>query len=133
MDALDLECRQFAEYLIHDTPDKTIVERYTQAHQALGLKIDAPLDQRIMDLAVRHKWTLGPLDAICGLRRPRATLRRKLLLLTAILETTTTYSDEFLPTVTTRGRILEELVLGGLRTAALLAVGLPVYWWAGRR
>jgi hypothetical protein len=45
----------------------------------------------------RHPWSVGPLDAACGLARPGGALRNRVLLMAAVLETTPEFADDFLP------------------------------------
>ena len=47
--------------------------------------------------ALRRPWTIGALDGALALVRPDALLRRKLLLMAAVLETRPEYCDDFLP------------------------------------
>lgn len=93
--ALARECRLFAAYLIGEAPPEEIIARYTQANQAL--LPDSSDSGRVVDFVSRHPWALPFLDAACGLLRGDDLLRKKLLVLLAILEATPRYADRFLP------------------------------------
>ena len=90
---LAAECVVFARYLIgYDCP-AVIIRRYVVAN---ALLLDGA-DDGVVAFALRHPWALPYLDAACGLRLRDGVLRRKLVLLTAILEATTEFADVFLP------------------------------------
>ncbi len=93
--ALARECRLFAAYLIGEAPPEEIIVRYTQANQAL--LPDSSDSGRVVDFVSRHPWALPFLDAACGLLRGDDLLRKKLLVLLAILEATPQFAAEFLP------------------------------------
>src|SRR4051812_29384504 len=87
-DDLRTEAIVFGKYLVDHEPAETLVERYCQANEELFG--DAPSDPAV-DLARKHPWMVPMLDAAAGLRGGDSLLRKKLLVMMAILETTPEY------------------------------------------
>jgi hypothetical protein len=54
-------------------------------------------DDAVVRFVLESPWALGPIDGALSLARPRSVLRKKLLLMAAILETIPEYSGDFLP------------------------------------
>ena len=129
---LDAEAVTFARYLVGRTPPPELVARYREANAALFAASVPPIDSALVAFVRRHPWSVGLFDAAVGLRRPGSLLRNKILVMTAILETSPAFADEFLT------RPVHPVVLA-LRVAALgtLAVartllGLALYPAAAR-
>jgi hypothetical protein len=87
------EARTFGRYIVERDIDATSCERYERAVRELGY--DA--DDAVARFAAKHAWSIAPLDGALALTQPDATLRKKLLLMAAILETRPAYCDAFLP------------------------------------
>lgn len=125
------ECRILSRHLIGVTPTREITTRYAAAcRQLLGSR--APLS-RIESLAYRQPLLIGILDAGCGLVARDHVLRKKLLILTAILETTPEHARRFLPTRNRRPFILAELAFAGSIAACKALLGVPLVLLVGRR
>lgn len=126
------ECRTFCRYLAGCEPSHAIVERYAEAHRKLAATVGG-WDSAAVDFVRRRPWALPYLDAACGLRRPKDPLRRKLLLATAIMETSLDYADAFLPVRVTRMRLVARAawiaLVAGLRAVA----GIVILWWVESR
>lgn len=95
--ALDRECALFCRYLIGESPDPYVIEWYGRAHTSRpdlftpASGAEAPL------LAVAHRgraWTRMA-DAFSRVVLPGSILRRKLALLSAILECSPTTFEAF--------------------------------------
>jgi hypothetical protein len=113
------EFKLFARYLIgQDAPDE-LFARYARANSIFFGEGCNPKETATLALACQHPWTLPYLDAACGLLRPDHLLRKRLLVMTAILETTPALADHFL-SPSTQGRIS---LLTEVGWTILLAVG----------
>jgi hypothetical protein len=112
------EARHFARYILEREADETTCDRYNQAIRTLAYTDDAT-----SRFAANHPWSIPALDGALALTHPDAPLRKKLLLMAAILETRPAYCDAFLP----RHRLpLDALSIAYalLRAAAQTALGL---------
>jgi len=87
------EARNFGRYILERDVDVTSCERYERAIRELGYDYDDP----VADFAANHPWSIAALDGALALTQPDALLRKKLLLMAAILETRPAYCDSFLP------------------------------------
>jgi hypothetical protein len=87
-DALARECALFCRYLadVEATPD--IIRAYRRAHEIDGLKMQAstPMDHALLRLASGGTTRARLADAFAGPVAPGSALRRKLVVLIAILE-----------------------------------------------
>jgi hypothetical protein len=129
---LDTEARTFTRYLVGRPPPPELVARYREANAVLFVDPTEPVDAAVVDFVRRHPWSVGLLDAAVGLRRPGSLLRNKILVMTAILETSPAFADEFLtPPVHPVVLVLRTAVLGTLAVARALA-GLALYPAAAR-
>jgi hypothetical protein len=101
MDASDgdraVEARIFARYLVGRNPSPAHVERYVAASRTHFPDPLPPDDAAVLAWVRRHPWSVGPLDAACGLARPGGALRNRVLLMAAVLEATPEFADDFLP------------------------------------
>jgi hypothetical protein len=118
------EARRFARYLVRAEPGAAELERYARACDRLFPPPQSPADEALVAFARRHPRALPWLDAACALRRPEALLRRRLLLLAAILETTPRFAPRFLPRHASAAGLLQRLAGHGVRAAAAAALGL---------
>jgi hypothetical protein len=94
-DELDLEARRFAAYLVDREPPPAVIARYRRANAEL---LAAPLDstdRSLIEFARRRPSLLPLLDGASGLLRPRSVLRRKILLMLALLETSPELAEWF--------------------------------------
>lgn len=89
------EFAPFARALVGEVPAAKFRQRYVAGCRACFGE-PAP-ESAALALARRRPWAVTPLDAACGILRPRDPLRQRLLLLTAILEASPEYADHFLP------------------------------------
>ena len=88
-----VEAAIFGRYLLSHEVDTESCETYARA--ARELSYDAA--DAATCFALRRPWSIGALDAALALTHPGAPLRRKLLLMAAVLETRPEYCDAFLP------------------------------------
>lgn len=127
---LSRECRVLSRYLIGREPTRDVLERYERAVGTLFHSGED--DAHLVQAAVDRPWLLPYLDAACGIVRREDLLRRKLLLLTAILEATTEYTRHFLPRRVSRPGFAFRLAFHGTRAALQAAVGLALLPLMGR-
>lgn len=86
-DDLDAECRLFTRYLCDREPDEYVLANYRSAHAHLALAPDpGGLDAALLRAARGGPRRLRLADAHARLVHPRSVLRKKLVLLLAILE-----------------------------------------------
>jgi len=96
--ALDRECAVFCRYLIGQEPNEYVKKKYRAAHKTGFLRGERtyPTDSFLVKAAGIGPWSTKIIDAYTRLFRPFSTVRRKLVLLLAILEScapTHTYLD----------------------------------------
>lgn len=118
-----LEFSTFARYMLGREPPEKLVGRYVEASR---IRFPSPPEGRDADLlrfAMRHPRLLPALDAACGFLRPRALLREKLLLATAILEASPDFADRFLPDKCGLWTLVSRIAACAFRTAVRLPVG----------
>ena len=135
-DALAAECRTFSLYLMNHTPGPYVVEKYCAAHAAGNIlhttEHDA-LDPALMRLARRNGVLLRAVDLYTSLFFKHALVRKKLVLLLAILESTADTHPYFDSTdaLGTVGFCVQAVrrgvVCGALLLVSLVAI-LPVHF-----
>ena len=119
---LELEARVFSRYLVGRVPREALLSRYAEAVRALLPVPGDARDEAVVAFARNHPWSVSFLDAACGLVRPRARLREKILLMAAVLEASPDFADEFLPRSAGRAGVVARVaVLGCLAIARALA------------
>jgi hypothetical protein len=124
---LEEEAAIFGRYLVGRVPPAELVARYVAAN---GFVFASPAEapERALLAFVRQRpWSVGMLDAAAGLRAPAGRLRGKILLLGAILETSPTFADEFLPRPVPPARLALSLFRHGVVAVACAVLGLPLY------
>jgi nucleoside-diphosphate-sugar epimerase len=88
-DVLAAECRTFTAYLTGQEPDPYVVAKYCQAHAAGNILhggVSDAFDGLLLRLARRNRIGIGMVDLYTALFFKHALVRRKLVLLLAILE-----------------------------------------------
>jgi hypothetical protein len=138
MDWLERECTTYATYLSGTAPTPYLVEKYLDFHQKLGEARGDAFDSFLVEVAARGTLWTRLADSYARIFRPDSVLRKKLILVLALLECAPP-SFEALDRVPGGGlpgtvlglagasaRFLASLILG----AALFT---PVRFWIGRR
>jgi hypothetical protein len=136
------ECRVFCTYLVGMTNTLYIEEQYAKACHARGLAFDdrfGCLDRASVWLARRGRWLAHWADAYCAIFHRSGVLRRKLVVLAAILEHVSPTSEAFdqVPPRSTAHSALSIALYGCSSGVALLlgsVVLLPtslICWIAG--
>ena len=90
------ECNVFVRHLVGMAPNAYVLKAYEAAHAARAEAFGAmsPFGAFTVRLASRSSFTARSADAWCRLFAPRGVLRRKLVLLLAILETAPPFHRE---------------------------------------
>ncbi|MCY3003917.1 MAG: hypothetical protein NTV21_19145 [Planctomycetota bacterium] len=98
---LERECAAFARYLGAGAGDAYVTEQYVAAHEAGVVELPGTtgFERSVVALARALPWSLRALDAHARVFGNGSLLRRKLVLLLAILETRAPH-DEALDTPT---------------------------------
>ncbi|MBI2300044.1 MAG: lipopolysaccharide biosynthesis protein [Armatimonadetes bacterium] len=91
------EAACYARYLLGVTPPPEMVDRYVAANAVLFAAPPSPADAAVLAFATRHPIALPWLDAAAAVLRPRSRLRRKLVVMLAILEAAPNFAERFLP------------------------------------
>src|SRR5206468_10013985 len=131
-DDLDTEARVFGRYLVGRIPPRELVARYRDASRTLFVRAVSPADAAIVRFARRHPWSAGFLDAAEGLVHPGGLLRSKILVMSAILETSPAFADEFLPRSVHPLRLVARLAVSGTAAVFRAAVGVVLHRAAAR-
>lgn len=86
--ALDRECAVFCRYLIGQEPNEYVKKKYRAAHQACSLRNggECRADAFLVKVASISPGSTKIVDAYTRIFRPFSTVRKKLVLLLAILE-----------------------------------------------
>jgi NADH dehydrogenase len=93
-DPLDHECRVFTRHLLGVDPDDAILRHYHSAIASLpALSTEHPWDRSLLALAHRGVIGVRCADAFAAWFARSSTLRKRLVMLLAILETRAPYSD----------------------------------------
>jgi len=87
------EAAAYGRYVMGFEIDAAARDAYERAARTLGYDASDAMTRFVQ----RHPWTLPALDAALALTRPDTLLRKKLLLMAAVLETRPEYSAAFLP------------------------------------
>lgn len=124
---LEEEASLLGRYLVGREPSPELCERYARAHRTLLAGPTDPRDLALMRFVHRHPWSLGPLDAACGLLRPGRLLRNKILVMAAVLEATTDFAEHFLPRQSGWPGLLWIVLWQGASASLRAALGLALY------
>lgn len=122
---LHRECEVFFRYLCGLQMDPYIVSKYSEAHLKVPSYTPSPgFDQLLVRFAARGSSFTRMADSYARFFVPRSTLRKKLILLLAILESSARGSA-FLDAVDTENKLVftGRLLLQGMRFVAHLALG----------
>ena len=85
-----------ARYLIKRSPTRQVVELYSDAIGILNLSLDER-EKKLWNFVLRRPWFLKFLDAGLAMNFPGSVLRRRILVMFAILETQAEYYSLFQP------------------------------------
>ena len=97
VDKINTECKVFTRYLMGQLPDKYIREKYTTAFspgQPLCKDLQSGFDALLIKLAVIHPLFTHAIDAFSRFFYNDSTLRKRLIMLLALLESQASTSAE---------------------------------------
>jgi hypothetical protein len=129
-EALRSEAILFGRYLVGRDLSEELIERYVRANETLGLSTVA---DPVIEHARRHPWSLAMLDASAGVLGGDSLLRKKLLVMTALVETTPELVDRTEPTSVSLPRLAVRVGTAGARTAFNVMSGLALRLMLRRR
>lgn len=89
------EAQLIGSYLVGKEIPTEIVDRYVDAMQKLSLPTD--YSSKWIDKSIERPWKFAYYDSALAFRKPMPLLRRKTLMMLSLLETTTFYTNIFLP------------------------------------
>ena len=117
-DALAGECRVLCRYLVGTAPDRATIDAYCRAHDGARVTATGSFDRALVRLAHARPPLARLVDAYTSAFSRTALVRRKLVLLLAILESHSPVAEAVDSIVTrSRGRFL---LSAGLRTVAFV-------------
>jgi hypothetical protein len=123
------ECRIFTRYLAGIRADDTVIDAYARGLESAAFR-DGPAQTRrdamLLDMARRNSFAAGLADAWARFFAPAGQLRRRLVLLMAILESTTPGFEAFEPPPAGRVRAFAGLALTGFAFLFRLAIATLV-------
>ncbi len=95
-DDFKLEAEIFGRYLLHGkNPDAKSISLYVDA---MNLRPAAAIgrDEKILRFILKNKWSIGMIDGALAFSKKKSVVRRKILFMSAILETRPQYAALFL-------------------------------------
>jgi len=98
MSTLMHECKVFTSYLIMQVPNAYVVEKYQAGHMISNLHCEPrpyTFDKMLVTIASRHRFLTRLVDSYSRVVFPASVVRRKLILLMAILESCSPTHEEF--------------------------------------
>lgn len=116
------EARLACRYLVRQECPPEMVARYVAAHRSLT----AEPHEAVARFAFDHPWSMPLLDSASGLMKGGEGLRRKLYLMSAILEASPRFTSDFLPMSSSRSGLAFSLARFGLGAILKAALGLPL-------
>jgi hypothetical protein len=128
-DLLRQEAETIAEYLVHRRPSSILVDRYIAGATKFFPPDDNTLDASIRLFIVAHPSSIRYLDAAFALFSSKNKLRKKILLMVTILETTPEYCEEFFEAASTRTGFLFSVIAIGTRTLTKAIIGMVLNAW----
>lgn len=131
-DVLAVEAILFSRYLLQTDPPAEMIERYVAGDRLLFPDQPPESDVAVVAFARSHPAAVSLLDAATALLMPDALLRKKILLMAAILETSPRYADEFLPRAVPPLRLFFSLCAWTLTSAFKVVLGMPLLLLARR-
>jgi hypothetical protein len=116
-----------SRYLVGQEPPADIVKRYVEANALLLADTVQRPELAVIDFVRRHPRSVAYLDAAAALIRPRSLLRKKLLLLLALLEASPQFTEFFLPVEQSVSRTVLRLTAHAASFAVKLMIGGFIY------
>lgn len=96
-EAYQKEAEVFGRYLLGGrSPNSKSISLYISA---MNLRPAAAIgrDEKILKFILKNPWSIGMIDGALAFSKKKSIVRRKILFMSAILETQPEYTDLFLP------------------------------------
>jgi hypothetical protein len=90
------EAEVLGRYLLGKRPDEKSISLYCEAMAAKPVTLNAR-EEKLFRFLLRNPWSAGMIDSALAFSRTRSAVRRKILFMSAILETRPEYAKLFLP------------------------------------
>lgn len=95
--ALSQEAEALGRYLLGKPPGEKAVALYVAANEKKPIRL-SPREEKVFRFLVKHRWSAGLIDSALGFSKAaQGGIRRKILYMSAILETQPEYAELFLP------------------------------------
>ena len=130
--ALIDEAALLARYVAGIEATPVVAVRYARACEVRLAAPPHPREAAVLAFARRHPWALPLLDAAAGLLRPQSLLRRKLILMLAIVETMPEHAAMFVSAPHGRARTIARVLWWSGMSLLKLIGGLVLYPLASR-
>ena len=129
---LEREARILTRYLLDRECPEDCVEAYLRAHEVPMRRGWQQLPDPASRFALSHPWSIEVVDAAGAITRRAPVLRAKLLLMSAILETSPAFADDFLARRESVVGTVLAVGWSGLRAVTACVLGLPLVLALGR-
>ena len=127
---LDAECSLFADYLIRKSPNAYVLEKYREAHktsEAFRELVLDPFDAFLLSISRWHPLGLRIVDSYASWFFRRSVVRKKMVLLLAILECCPpTYSFFDSPDSPSPSAFCAQMLKQGIIFALSIVLGLAL-------
>lgn len=120
----------FANYLEIDQLDETILLKYNQAIKTLHIE-PTEAELSMIKLIIKQPWLLSYIDGGLALSNSTSNFRKRLLLLSALKETTPTYYTEYINTEPIKYALFKTILIG-MRASIAGIIGIiivKIYGW----
>lgn len=90
------EAETLGRYLLGKYPDEKSIALYCEAMAVKPVTLNAR-EEKLFRFLLRNPWSAGMIDSALAFSRNKSAVRRKILFMSAILETRPQYAELFLP------------------------------------
>ncbi|HEX6309661.1 MAG TPA: hypothetical protein VFZ69_15910 [Longimicrobiales bacterium] len=124
---LERECRIFATYLVGCPPTPYVIAKYADAHQVgTAYRNGSRFDRLLVRAAGTNRLATKLADSYASVLAPTSLLRRKLILLLAVLETSAPSCDLLDAVQASRARLIGRLSIRVIGSALSLLIAALV-------
>ncbi|HVR75211.1 MAG TPA: hypothetical protein VMT52_12805 [Planctomycetota bacterium] len=116
-----------SRYLLGEETEREVLDRYARACHSVFTGQPSRRDAAILAFISRHPRSLPFLDAAAGLVDPGSLLRRKLLVMISIVETTPLHAPFFVERPSSRAALILRVALLGVGGLLKGILGLPLH------
>jgi len=118
----------FSRYLLGEPGAERLRDHYEAAARRLAASAFSPRSAATIATVLANPNQLPYADAACGFLDPENTLRRRLIVLTAVLEASPEHTRHFLHQGENRPDVFRALAMIGLRSAWYTVIGALMFW-----